>query len=228
METTNPGRIADLLGRPVLVLDTETSGLDPTTNYVIELGAILYDSSGSEKRRLSTVIRLPDGVTLPPKITEITGITPDQVAAGIDRGVAMARLEEMMSFPLDTEPPVLVAHNAPFDLAFVKAEMQRVYAHVHMDHDFIDTLSLARLVDLPYPHKLANVAENLGIKFEGEAHRAMNDLLTTAHVAARLYELSLERKRPIVNAICFNPKYPLPPRPHDRTIYYQWFAQKGA
>lgn len=222
-DMSDPGRIAKLLERPVVVLDVETTGLDPAQNHVIELAAIRYDAEGQEDGSINAVLRLPEGVTLDPKITEITGITPEAVAAGGDRMETLAILEGSL-----TANTVLIAHNAPFDLAFLNEEFKRLGWHRRLHYDFLDTLSLARLVGLPYPHKLADVARNLSVPFDGNAHRAMNDLVVTAQIAERLYTIALGQKRPIINAICFNPKYPPPPRPNDRAIYYQWFAQKGA
>ncbi|MHB9144676.1 MAG: 3'-5' exonuclease [Symbiobacteriia bacterium] len=216
------GQIAKLLGRPVVVLDTETTGLDPAQCRVIELAALRFNAEGQEDGQINAVLRLPEGVTMEPKITEITGITPEMAAAGEDRGNVLFRFNGLLA-----ENPVLIAHNAPFDAAFVDAEMVR-QGWGTLDLDFLDTVSLARLVNLPYPHKLADVAKRLSIPFDGAAHRAMNDLVVTAKIAARLYDIALGQKRPIINAICYNPKYPLPQRPNDRAIYYKWFEQKGA
>lgn len=222
-DMSDPGRIAKLLERPVVVLDVETTGLDPAQNHVIELAAIRYDAEGQEDGSINAVLRLPEGVTLDPKITEITGITPEDVAGGADRNEMLWKLR----YGPANRNPVLIAHNAPFDVAFVEAELRRQDIEP-LALDFLDTLSLARLVGLPYPHKLADVARNLSVPFDGNAHRAMNDLVVTARIAERLYTIALGQKRPIINAICYNPKYPLPTRPNDRAIYYQWFAQKGA
>lgn len=220
------GQIAKLLGRPVVVLDTETTGLDPAQCHVIELAAIRYDAEGQEDGSINAVLQLPEGVTLEPKITEITGITPEMAAEGMDRVLAFDALYHRC---LIGENPVIIAHNAPFDVAFIDAELHRLMNVRPLGRDFIDTLSVARLVNLPYPHKLANVAKNLAIPFEGAAHRSMNDLVVTARIAERLYTIALGQKRPIINAICYNPKYPLPQRPNDRTLYYKWFElEKGA
>lgn len=221
---SDPGRIAKLLERPVVVLDVETTGLDPAQNHVIELAALRYNAEGQEDGQINAVLSLPEGVTMEPKITEITGITPEMAAAGEDREFTLALFEGLL-----TEGAVIIAHNAPFDLAFLNEEFKRLEWAGRLPHDFIDTLSLARLVGLPYPHKLADLAKKLSIPFDGTTHRAMNDLVVTARVAERLYTIALGQKRPIINAICYNPKYPLPRRPNDRAIYYKWFElEKGA
>lgn len=110
----------------ILVFDTETTGPDPDTCRIVELGAVAVRGR-SIQERLHTYVN--PGCPIPPETTEVHGITDAQVAdaptfAGLlDRAVA-----RFSAFPL------LVGYNAlHFDAPLVNAELERVHSGFRLD-----------------------------------------------------------------------------------------------
>ena len=73
----------------VVVFDTETTGIEFGRDRIIELGAVSLEN-GVERESMDLLVRLPEGQTLPPFITNLTGITDRQLAAeGVDQAEAV-------------------------------------------------------------------------------------------------------------------------------------------
>ena len=97
----------------VIVLDTETTGLDPIKDTLIEIAAVRL--RGSEiVDEFQTFV--DPGRHIPLEITELTGITDDDVAGSPDAGTAVEQLAEFVA------GADIVAHNASFDRAFIMRE----------------------------------------------------------------------------------------------------------
>ena len=68
----------------MVVFDTETTGIEFDRDRIIEIGAVALKEQG-ESGDFNALIRLPEGRTLPPFITQLTGITDEQLAReGVD------------------------------------------------------------------------------------------------------------------------------------------------
>lgn len=183
--------------RSITVLDFETSGLDPRNDRVIEMAAIRV-MDGRIASEFRTVI--PYDKPLPRKITEITGLTDDDLEHGMDEVTAFKILNRFIGNNL------IVAHNAAFDLAFLHYTLKRL-AGRSFNNPFIDTLTVARDRS-HYPYTLSALCERYGASFEG-AHRALNDV----HACWRLLE-NLHNEAPLddyVNRLGYLRKYG-PPR----------------
>lgn len=166
------------LGAPIVVIDFETTGLAPRHDHIIEIGAVRI--RGDEiVDELSMLI--DPGISIPQKITDITGITTAMVR-GQPTFDAIAR--QLLDFIGDA---ALAAHNAPFDLGFLRESLKR--CGLAWQGPVIDTLSFARKA---YPtlktHKLGSVCRHLGIKLK-DAHRAVHDARATAMVLQRMMAL---------------------------------------
>ena len=75
----------------IVVFDTETTGIEFGRDRIIELGAVSLEN-GVERESMDLLVRLPVGQTLPPFITDLTGITDRQLAAeGVDQAEAVSR-----------------------------------------------------------------------------------------------------------------------------------------
>ncbi|MBQ3575042.1 MAG: PHP domain-containing protein, partial [Clostridia bacterium] len=162
-------------GTAFVVLDVETTGLNTHTDEIIEIGAVRIEN-GVEVAEFSELI-CPER-SISEKITEITGITNAML-----RG--KPRLAEVMpAFAKFCEGAVLVAHNAPFDIAFFRRAFRD--SNLPFEHSVIDTLALVRN---QYPnfknHKLGNVCKQLGISLTN-AHRAVHDARATSLVLVRV------------------------------------------
>ena len=161
-------RLCNALGR-FAVVDLETTGLDPESARVIEVGAILLVPG----ERPALLERLVDpGVPIPPITRAITGLCDDDVRGAADwKDVS----RELAAF---VRGATIVAHNAAFEEAFLARTLEP-------DARFLDTLELACVLRPEMPgHSLEALARvMLG---RTERHRALDDALDTLAVLARL------------------------------------------
>lgn len=160
-----------------VVLDTETTGLRPGPNRVIEIAAIRL--RGAEVLDSFQCLVNP-GRRLPPFIVQFTGITQDMVDG------APAAEEVMPDFLSFIEGAILVGHNVGFDIGFLTYEAQLLGQPFPLDG--IDTILFARRY-LPALRrfKLDTVAEHLKIPIT-KRHRAMGDAKATAAIFLKLVE----------------------------------------
>jgi DNA polymerase-3 subunit alpha (Gram-positive type) len=153
------------------VLDLETTGFSAATEKITEIG-IMKLKDGVVIDKFSTFVN-PEK-SIPQRVVEVTNITDDMVkdAETIDK-----IFPKMLDF---INGSVLVAHNADFDINFLRHNA-KVLGY-EFDFTYIDTLSLAREVFPDFKsYKLGRIAKNLGIKVE-VAHRALDDVDTTVKV----------------------------------------------
>lgn len=154
--------------RDFVVFDFETTGLEPTKEKVIELGAVKV-RNGVIIEGFSTFIN-PEK-KLSKEIVNLTNITDDMVA---DAPIFSEVLPDFFKF---TRGAAMVAHNAPFDMGFLRAESKG--SGYIFENEVIDTLTLCRKYLNMSNNKLTNITKMLGIELEG-AHRAVNDSAATA------------------------------------------------
>ena len=155
-----------------VVFDIETTGLNSHTNEIIEIGAVKI-KAGRIVDRYSQLIN--PGRPIPYHITEITSITDEQVAnePKIDKVIG-----KFVDFVGDA---VLVAHNAPFDMGFIKRDIKK-YLSIDYQCSVIDTLQMARdlFPDLK-KYGLGDLNKTLGLALE-KHHRAVDDSQATANM----------------------------------------------
>lgn len=160
----------------ITVLDFETSGLDPARDRVIEIAAIRC-YGGEIVSQFQTLVRFEG--TLPPKITEITGITSADLVHGMDEETAFRILNRIIG------DSILVAHNAMFDLSFLHHALHR-FAKRSFNNSFLDTLTISRARHT-YPHNLKEMCDRYGIVLEG-AHRSLNDVIACWKLLEKMNE----------------------------------------
>ena len=164
------------------VLDLETTGFSAKTEKITEVG-IMKVQNGEVIDEFSCFVNPEKHI--PQRVTEVTNITDDMVkdAKTIDQV-----FPEILEF---IKGSVLVAHNAPFDMGFLK-QNAKVLGY-EFDYTYLDTLSLAKDLFPDYKkYKLGKIAENLGIKVE-VAHRALDDVDTTVKVFKVMLDMLKER-----------------------------------
>ena len=164
------------------VLDLETTGFSPVLEKITEIG-IMKVQDGKVIDKFSTFVNPQKPI--PPRVVEVTNITDDMVrnAETIDAVFPM-----MMEF---IKGSVLVAHNADFDIGFLKHNA-KVLGY-EFDFTYLDTLTLAKELFPDYKtYKLGRIAKNLGIKVE-VAHRALDDVDTTVKVFNIMVDMLKER-----------------------------------
>ena len=161
----------------IVVFDTETTGIEFGRDRIIELGAVSLER-GEETGCMDLLIRLPEGQRLPPFITELTGITDEQL---LHEGVEQADAVEAFCCLLEgAERPLLVAYNAQFDLNFLY-HFLRPYgkADVLRAPRFLDALTVYK-DRRDYPHKLCNAIEAYHLEDSAvNSHRAVDDARAT-------------------------------------------------
>ena len=171
------------LGRPLrlttfVVLDLETSGGSPKAGAgITEIGAVKV-RGGEVLGKFQTFIN--PGNSIPPFITELTGITDEMVFASPSIAEIFPTLLEFLGAADET---VFVAHNAPFDLSFLKAAAQR-HDHIWPKYPVIDTAKLARRIltrDEVINCRLGTLAEFFNTEVSPN-HRALDDALATVDV----------------------------------------------
>ena len=165
-----------------VVFDLETTGFSPNTCKVIEIGAVKVEN-GTITERFSEFVN--PQVPIPFKIEELTGIRDDMVMGA---GTIEEILPRFMEF---CEGCVMIAHNAEFDMSFIRKNCMDL--DIPCDHTVGDTVAMARIL-LPSLHrfKLDTVAKALKISLENH-HRAVDDAECTAHIFVKFIEMLKER-----------------------------------
>lgn len=160
-----------------IALDLETTGLKPETDHILEIGAVKVEE-GEVTGTFSTFVDC--GISIPPFITELTGITGEMVRGGPTLKQA---LEAFLAF---SGEEALLGHNLTFDYGFVKQNASAL--GIPYERKGMDTLKIARCCLPGLPKKsLDQVSAYYGIPQE-QHHRALDDALTAARIYERLKE----------------------------------------
>ena len=162
-----------------VAFDTETTGLDPASGRIVEIGAVKFDRRGIIARYNALIN--PE-MPMPEEAGKVNGITDAMLK---DKPVIAAVFPDFFDF---IGAGVLVAHNAPFDINYVNAELKRL-EKPPLTNKVVDTRIFAKEV-LPglSSYALQDLAVQLGITAL-EAHRAEDD----ARVCMELFEKMLSR-----------------------------------
>jgi DNA polymerase-3 subunit epsilon len=188
-------RAADL-ARPLatleyVVLDTETTGLDPDHgDRVVSLAGVKV-RAGAVRRGETFDALVNPGRPIPAGSVRFHGITEAMVSSEPPIDVV---LPEFLRFAGDA---VLVGHQVWFDMRFLAREARRLgLPGLPGAHPVLDTLTLSEAVHGPLEgHRLEDAAARLGVTVTGR-HSALGDALTTAEILVRL--LPLLGKRGVV------------------------------
>ena len=167
-----------------IVFDLETTGLKPTTEEITEIAAVLV-RDGEIRDSFQTYVN--PHKPIPPEITELTGISDDTVRDAPELSDAIARFLEFAG------NRVLVAHNAGFDMSFLKAACSRL--SIEREFTYIDTLDLSRiLLSHLNRFKLNILAKELQVGPFAH-HRASEDAAVLARIWVKLMDkLKIEHR----------------------------------
>ena len=168
----------------IVVFDTETTGIEFGQDEIIELGAVAVSPAGEEDS-MDLLIRLSPGRTLPPFITQLTGITPEQLEReGVEKVAACETFCRLLG---GGERTLLAAYNAQFDLNFLY-HFLRPFGQVEALRAprFLDVLTVYR-DRRDYPHKLSNAIAAYGLEEQAvNSHRAVDDARAAAALLAAM------------------------------------------
>lgn len=166
----------------ICFVDTETTGLDPKVNRLVEIAVALWkfeSTSNRIVRSFSTLCNDDTGIQMTPEITKINGVTQELLDhRGVPHGSVLKHIGDNYVKACD----YLCAHNAPFDRAFIESELERANLP-KWDKTWIDTK-----LDLPFPdnftsRRLNHLAAEHGF-LNPFPHTALADTMTMARIMA--------------------------------------------
>lgn len=162
------------------VVDCETTGVNPQTDRILQVAAVIVNGTGKVVDEFHTVVRPESPEEYEHGAEHIHGISQEQVRNGMPLREALERLWDI------SDGNVFTAHNARFDISFLRAESERVGIAPRVD-SHIDTLALARRIDAEKSrrHSLDALCEHYGIERE-RAHDAKADATATAELLIHL------------------------------------------
>lgn len=166
-----------------VVFDTETTGLNPQQgDEIVQIAAIRIVNGRIVEREVFDLLVHP-GRPIPASATDIHGITDAMVANAPSLDDALARFHRF------AQGAVLVAHNAPFDMQFLRR--REAALGLRFDHPVLDTVLLSAVVFGQHDaHSLDALAHRLGVTIPQEArHTAFGDARATAAVFVRLIRI---------------------------------------
>lgn len=165
-----------------VVFDSETTGLLPHKDEVVQLGAVrVLKGKIIEGEEIDTLVN--PGIPIPPASTKVHGVS-DHMVQGAPDFIEVGR--RFHQFSTDA---VIVAHNAPFDMAFLRRYSDKM--GVTWDHPILDTVLLSAVVfGASETHTLDALCDRLGITIpEHLRHTALGDARATAEVLVKLLPL---------------------------------------
>ncbi|NLJ79180.1 MAG: PolC-type DNA polymerase III [Tissierellia bacterium] len=165
-------------GERYVVFDLETTGLSPMNDMIIEIGAVKIED-GVIVDEFSQLIN--PGRPIPLKIVNITGITDTMVE---DKPKIHDVLPSFYEFIQDS---VLVAHNAVFDMGFLRKQLSNIDREI--ENPVLDTLELAKSL-FPHlkRHRLDVIAKHLDVDLINH-HRAVDDARATANIFLKCLDI---------------------------------------
>ena len=201
-----------------VIFDTETTGLAFQRDEIIEFSAVVLETRENEvvvTREYDNLVTLSSGNTVPPQITQLTGISTQDIA---ERGVAKAQVcrDIAQMFAGNT---LLLAYNAHFDLSFLFYMLLRDGdPTILKGKDKLDLLTVYK-DRRDFPHRLHNAIDAYGLTGKVvNSHRAIDDVLATVAVmeamAAEMDDLEC-----YVNLFGYNPKYGIDGKPIGSVTY---------
>jgi DNA polymerase III subunit epsilon len=168
-----------------IVLDTETTGLDPAAGHrVVELGCVeLFNMVATGK---SFHVYFNPEMIMPAGAQDVHGLSDDFLA---DKPLFAAQAEAFLEFIADAQ---LVIHNASFDMGFLNAELARL-GKPKLTNAYVDTVGMARRKFPGQRASLDALCEKFGID---NSSRTKHGALLDAELLAEVYlELSGGRQR---------------------------------
>ena len=170
------------LDAPYVVFDIETTGFSAMKDKIIEIGAVKV-VNGNITERFSEFVN-PE-IPIPFRIEQLTSINDSMVAEAPTIDVILPRFEEFC------RGCVMVAHNAEFDMSFIKKKYEDL--GIEREDTIVDTVGMARFL-LPQLNrfKLDTVAKAVGVSLEHH-HRAVDDAACTAEIFVKFLQMCRER-----------------------------------
>jgi DNA polymerase III epsilon subunit family exonuclease len=186
----------------LVYFDTETTGLKPDKDKIIELALLIYED-GKLIEEYDQLININEN--LPEKIVELTGITDDMLTEGATPSSVAEKLGRTL-----TSNSVWIAHNTQFDLLFIYNLLKEYYLEDYVmdllsEVYWLDTLTIFK-DRAGYPHRLENMVKHYGLDEDRKFHRAIDDARA---LKDSVLELRNERNdlKEYINLFGYNVRY---------------------
>ena len=202
----------------LVLFDTETTGLQFSRDEIIEFAAVVVEKVNGEVtivQEYDQLISLSPGGFVPPKITELTGISnQDLREKGIPKTRVCRDIGEMIR-----GNTLLLAYNAHFDLSFLFYMLLRDGdPAILKGKDKLDLLTVYR-DRRAYPHKLCSAIEAYGLSGQVvNSHRAVDDVIATVAVMEEM-EKEKDDLHKYINLFGYNPKFGVDGKPIGSVNY---------
>lgn len=169
--------VRDRLQKRFIALDTETTGLDPEKDRIVEVAALLFEEGQVTDRFVSYV---NPGIEIPAEVSAVNHISNEMLVLA---PVPQAVYPELLRFLGNDGDTLICGHVTAFDLSFLCRELSLL--ELSADFHFVDTRRLA--VENPelQSHSLTAVAQYYGIPHE-HAHRAEEDAGVSGQILLRM------------------------------------------
>ena len=177
---TNPA--PELGDQRFAVIDIETSGLEPSSNKILQIAVVTCDAKGTVLDEWSTYVKPPHWPLARVGPRTVHGITRRTLKGAPDAATALRELAAHLA------GTVVTAHNAQFDLGFVRHHAARCGVELP-ETPVVCTLTVSRSLDSEAraSHRLADVCRRYGVPLE-RAHDALADARATAGILPHLIE----------------------------------------
>ena len=202
----------------LVLFDTETTGLQFSRDEIIEFAAVVVEQVNgipTVTREYDELVALSPGGFVPPKITELTGISTQDLR---ERGLPKTRVCRDIS-EIIAGNTLLLAYNAHFDLSFLFYLLLR-----HGDpailkgKDKLDLLTVYR-DRRPYPHKLSSAIDAYGLTGKVKnSHRAVDDVLATVAVMGEMEKERADLEK-YINLFGYLPQFGVDGKPIGSVTY---------
>lgn len=201
----------------ILVLDTETTGIQCRSDEIIELAVLKLTAEDGTVRReeFDEFIRLSPGRMLSPVIVNLTGITERML---VESGLEKRDVAERFAAMLEGGRTLIVAYNAQFDLCFLYYFLREFgLAGALKGVKMLDAMTVYK-DRRPYPHKLANAVEAYQLQTQN-THRAIDDAAATVELLEAMERECADLEQ-YINLFGYNPRFGAP-KPAIGSITYR-------
>lgn len=173
----------ELVKNRFIAFDVETTGLNSMFDRIIEIGAVLFEN-GIETKSFRSFIR--SDIKIRSEASRVNHITDEMIANAPSENEVIERFVAFLGDALQCET-VICAHNASFDMGFLREAFRRNCIEAKMY--YLDTCALSRtLVHDVDNYKQSTLADSFGIINE-DSHRAVTDARVCGQLMLRLVEL---------------------------------------
>ena len=170
-----------------VIFDFETTGLDPNKgDDILEMGAVHLKGSTPTGEVFETLVNI--GRKIPEEVKAIHGITDKEIQGKPTIDEAFPKFINFIG------NKILIAHNAEFDLGFIRKYLKR-FPSVLFNNICIDTRQLSKLLfSYEKSHSLNSIINRLDIAQDVNRHRSLGDCLLTAKVFSHFLDTLKRRK----------------------------------